>query len=159
MMEGVRLTPRAIPFSAEKGLPLLPGATGRSHPFNPTVSQGSEGEASSPVSLDAAAIRKLRASFSRPDTPRQEKLKEAAQQFEAVFLNQLLEAMEKTIDREDSLLDGGEAEGTFRSMMYQEMATSMSKTGGDGLGLASSIYQQTVLLLGQEPPASPTTAS
>lgn len=111
--------------------------------------QGADAETVKLLSPDK--LKELRASFSSPKTAGQQKLKDAAQQFEAVFLNQLLEAMEKTVDREESMLNGGEAESTFRGMLYQEMSGSMSKAGGNGIGLASSIYQQTVLMLGDEP--------
>jgi Rod binding domain-containing protein len=112
---------------------------------------GNEGASPETISLlSPERVKELRTSFSQPKTAGQQKLKDAAQQFESVFLNQLLEAMEKTVDREESMLDGGEAESTFRGMLYQEMATSISKAGGNGIGLASSIYQQTVLMLGNE---------
>jgi peptidoglycan hydrolase FlgJ len=135
----------AIPFSPSDVKPLVD--------LNKLKSlTGSEGASPESIAqLSPERLKELRASFSKPKTAGQQKLKDAAQQFEAVFLNQLLDAMEKTIDREESMLDGGEAESTFRGMLYQEMAGSMSKAGGNGIGLASSIYQQTVLMLGDEP--------
>jgi peptidoglycan hydrolase FlgJ len=134
----------SIPFSAHDVKPLVDLDKIKSL----TGNEGANPESIAQLSPDK--VRELRASFKNPKTAGQEKLKNAAQQFEAVFLNQLLEAMEKTVDREDSMLDGGEAESTFRGMLYQEMSTSMSQAGGNGIGLASSIYQQTVLMLGNE---------
>jgi peptidoglycan hydrolase FlgJ len=76
----------------------------------------------------------------------------AAQQFEAVFLNQLLQQLDKTVDRSESMLHGGQAEDTFRGMMLQEVATQISqRTGGSGLGFADSVYQQMKL---QQSPAA-----
>jgi Rod binding domain-containing protein len=59
---------------------------------------------------------------------------------------QLLEAMDSTVDREEGFLSGGEAEKTFRGMLNQETATNISKQAGQGFGLAESVYQQSVLL-------------
>ena len=71
------------------------------------------------------------------------KAKQAAQQFEAVFLNQLLQQLDKTIDRSNSMMHGGHAEDTFRGMMMQEMATRMAtRPGGSGLGLSDAVYKQ-----------------
>ncbi|MCE2931269.1 MAG: rod-binding protein [Vampirovibrionales bacterium] len=102
-----------------------------------------EGDVGKPM---AERLKDLRASFLDPQTPKQKELKGAAQQFEAVFLQQLLEAMDSTVDREEGFLSGGEAEKTFRGMLNQETATNISKQGGQGFGLAESVYQQSVLL-------------
>lgn len=81
------------------------------------------------------------------------KLKKAAQQLEAVFFQQLLEAMDKTVDREDSLMGGGETEQTFREMMNQNVAESIATApGGSGFGLAESMYQQMSAKLPPLPP-------
>lgn len=70
-------------------------------------------------------------------------LKKSAQQLEGVFLQQLLEAMDKTVDREDSMFGGGEGEQMFREMMYQNVAEGISTApGGSGFGLAEAMYRQ-----------------
>ncbi|MFN9690901.1 MAG: rod-binding protein [Vampirovibrionales bacterium] len=102
-----------------------------------------EGDVAKPM---AERLKDLRASFLDPQTPKQKELKTAAQQFEAVFLQQLLEAMDSTVDREEGFLSGGESEKTFRGMLNQETATNISKQAGQGFGLAESVYQQSVLL-------------
>jgi Rod binding domain-containing protein len=71
------------------------------------------------------------------------KLEKAAKELESVFLKQLLDAMDKTVDREESMLSGGHAEEMFRGMLNEHVALSWSKkTGGSGLGLAEHIYKQ-----------------
>jgi len=71
------------------------------------------------------------------------KLSETAKEFEAIFFQQMLDAMDKTIDREDSLFQGGHGEKVFRGMMNQEIAKSAANTpGGSGFGLAKTIYEQ-----------------
>ena len=73
----------------------------------------------------------------------EKKLRKAAQDFEAVFVNQMLEAMDKTVDRENSILSGGNSEQYFRSMLNEEIAKSMTnRVGGSGFGLAEAIYRQ-----------------
>lgn len=67
------------------------------------------------------------------------KLYEACQQLEAVFLSKVMENMRATIPRND-LTGYSFAEETFESMLYDEYAKSMSKTGS--LGLADIIYKQ-----------------
>ena len=73
----------------------------------------------------------------------EKKLKQAAKDFEAIFVQQMLEAMDKTVDRENSILSGGNSEQYFRSMLNEEIAKSMTnRLGGSGFGLAESIYRQ-----------------
>jgi peptidoglycan hydrolase FlgJ len=71
------------------------------------------------------------------------KARKAARDFEAIFVQQMLDQMEKTIDRTDSLLNGGEAESTWRGVLHQHMAQNIAnRPGGSGFGLAESIYRQ-----------------
>lgn len=76
-------------------------------------------------------------------------LRKAAQQYEALFFQQLMDAMDKTIDRSDSMFSGGNTEKMFRDMLNQEMATSATSQPGkhQGLGIADAIYQQMSLVL------------
>lgn len=92
---------------------------------------------------DASKAQQLQRQFLNPGTADQKKLRNAAQEFESIFVQQMLEAMDKTIDRENSVLSGGSSEQYFRSMLNQEIAKSMStRQGGSGFGLAESIYRQ-----------------
>lgn len=89
------------------------------------------------------ALQTWRQEFEAPTRKDTTKLRQVAKDFEAVFVNQLLETMDSTIDRDNSLFDGGSAEGTFRSMMNQELAQSMAnQRSGSGIGLAESVFQQ-----------------
>jgi Rod binding domain-containing protein len=92
----------------------------------------------------AAKLQQLQKEYMNPSSTDGKKLKKAAQEFESVFLNQMLEEMDKTVDRnENGILGGGSSEQYFRSMLNQEIARSMStKMGGSGLGLAETIYKQ-----------------
>lgn len=78
-----------------------------------------------------------------PENRDQEKLKKAAQEFEAIFVQQMLNEMDKTIDRKNSFLNGGSSEEYFRGMLNEEIAKSMTtRQGGSGFGLAEAIYKQ-----------------
>ena len=79
---------------------------------------------------------------------REEKLREACQDFQSIFIKQMLESMRKTV-QETGLLSGGRAEKIFEDMLYDEYAKKMSKTAG--FGLDEMIYRQ---LTGSAPGAS-----
>jgi flagellar protein FlgJ len=76
-----------------------------------------------------------------------ERLKEAAQQFEAIFLRQMLAAARSTDFGGDDLF-GSQGEDTFREMRDGQLAEIASK--GGALGLAKSIQAQLVHHLGNE---------
>src|SRR4051794_1576073 len=90
--------------------------------------------------LDAAKLYEL----NRPLKNREnkEELQKAAKQFEGVFVSQLLEQMDKTVDRSSEFFGDGQAEETFRGMLNEKIADSIAnKNGGSGLGLAEIIYR------------------
>lgn len=92
---------------------------------------------------ETSRLQQLQQQFVNPATSDQKKLKKAAQEFEAIFVQQMLEAMDKTVEREDSVMGGGSAEEYWRGMMNEQVAQSIStRTGGSGFGLAESIYRQ-----------------
>ena len=67
------------------------------------------------------------------------KLKEASQDFEAIFIKQMLDAMRKTLPK-GGLIDGGMAENIFEDMLYEERAKIMAKTGS--IGIADMLYNR-----------------
>ncbi|NLL49053.1 MAG: hypothetical protein GX249_10760 [Firmicutes bacterium] len=69
----------------------------------------------------------------------QRALQDAAEQFEAIFLYQLLEQMRRTVPEND-LLGDRRAEKIFQSMLDQEMASTYAQT--QSVGLAKMIYEQ-----------------
>ena len=74
----------------------------------------------------------------RPDES-PEAIREAAKAFEAVFINQLMKSMRKTLP-EDGLLGKGFANQVFNGMLDQEYSQMASKSGQ--LGLADMIAEQ-----------------
>ncbi len=69
----------------------------------------------------------------------QKSLQDAAEQFEALFLNLLLTEMRRTVPETD-LFGDRQAEKIFQSLLDQEMATNASQT--QSVGLAKLIYEQ-----------------
>ena len=104
------------------------------------LSSTTPGFALNQTRIEQASIHDLQTKADRSGNPKD--LKEAAQGFEAVFLGQLLNAMDKTVDR-SGFMSGGSAEETFRGMMYQEVAKDLAASnGGNGFGLGQKIYEQ-----------------
>jgi Rod binding domain-containing protein len=73
------------------------------------------------------------------------KAKDAAQNFESVFLNTMFNSMYTGIDGEGPF-GGNGASGVWRSMLTDQYARNLAKAGG--IGIASHVYQS--LLAQQE---------
>lgn len=86
------------------------------------------------------------ASSPAAGSPR-ERLTEAAQQFEAILVRQMLAAARSTDFGGDDLF-GGQGEETFREMQDSQFARIASESGA--LGLAKSIEAQLAQHLGNE---------
>jgi len=67
------------------------------------------------------------------------KLKEACQQFEEMFLTQMMKQMRKTAPQ-GGMFGGSQSEKQFEEMLDQERAKSWSQEGG--VGLASMMFEQ-----------------
>lgn len=67
------------------------------------------------------------------------KLREASDDFEAIFLQQMLKTMRKT-SLESDFIKKSEGEKIFRSMLDEQFAILSAKSGK--LGLGEMIYQQ-----------------
>ncbi|GAB5390447.1 MAG: rod-binding protein [Alphaproteobacteria bacterium] len=76
---------------------------------------------------------------------RDEKTWEAAQEFEAVFLSQMLSPVFESIDSNE-ITGGGSAEKMWRGLMVQEYGKQMTRAGG--VGIAEQVYKE--LLKAQE---------
>ena len=69
-----------------------------------------------------------------------QKVQRAAQEFEAMALNQLLTPIFDTVDGSKGPFGGGPGEAAWKPMMVTEVAKAMARQGG--LGLAAPIMQQ-----------------
>ena len=73
-----------------------------------------------------------------------QRIRVAAQQFEAMALGQMLAPMFDTVDQSKGLFGGGDGEQAWKPMMITEMAKHISTHGG--LGLARPVMQQMLRL-------------
>ncbi|RMF15515.1 MAG: hypothetical protein D6757_04475 [Alphaproteobacteria bacterium] len=68
-------------------------------------------------------------------------MREAAEDFEAVFLSQMLAPVFEQLG-EDPLMGGGYAGKVYQSLLVDELGRSMAKAGG--VGLADAVYRELV---------------
>jgi len=90
----------------------------------------------SALTLQANSLKKLPETKGVSDDTR---LSEAANDFEAIFIQQMLKTMRKTTFESD-LLPKSEGEKVFQSLLDEQYALLSAKSGS--LGLGEMIYQQ-----------------
>lgn len=112
------------------------------------LSQSSSMGASFALDAQALSSLQLKAKGS-PDKA----LKQAATQFEAVFMNMLLKSMRDTVPKDGAM--ESDATRMYTGMMDQQLAQNMA--GGKGLGLADLIVKQLSRQMGGAAPANSTT--
>ncbi len=71
--------------------------------------------------------------------------KRASEDFEAVFIAQMMEPMFQGL-KTDGPFGGGNGEAVFRSLMIQEVGKEVARSGG--IGLSNSIYQEMLHMQG-----------
>jgi Rod binding domain-containing protein len=106
--------------------------------------------ADAPSGPAAAALVAQKAYGAHPAAKAAAKLDEAAQDFEAVFLTQMMQAMFAGLSG-DGPLGGGEAGGAWRSMLADQYGRSVAAAGG--IGLADHVRRE-LLALQQQSDAS-----
>jgi flagellar protein FlgJ len=65
------------------------------------------------------------------------KVRQQAEELEGVFLNTLTKQLFSSIKTDESVMGGGFAEETWRSMQSEELAATMARSGG--LGIAEQL--------------------
>ncbi len=70
-------------------------------------------------------------------------MRKAAEDFEAVFLTQMIKPMFDTLPT-DTMFGGGQAENIYRGLMVEEFGKSVAKNGG--IGIADSVYRELLKL-------------
>ncbi len=90
----------------------------------------------SALTLQANQLKKIPVTKGVSDDA---KLREAANDFEAIFIQQMLKTMRKT-SFESDLLPKSEGEKVFQSLLDEQYALFSAKSGS--LGLSEMIYQQ-----------------
>ena len=92
----------------------------------------------SSANLAQLQLQNLR--YNLPQGSADDQLRSVAEDFEAIFVKQMLESMRSTLNPENRLVDTGMAGEMFEDMLYDEYAQTMSKSGG--FGLADMIVNQ-----------------
>ncbi len=102
----------------------------------------------------SASADKLQSTLETKDysTSTGDELMEVCKEFEAYFVEQMFEAMQKMVpeseDEEDGSIAGSMSSGSsymdyFGDMLTQEYAAAASESnGGQGIGLAQMLYEQ-----------------
>ncbi len=71
-------------------------------------------------------------------TPQQDRqLREVADSYESIFLNQLIQSMRKTVQY-DGVVPQSHAEKVYQSMLDDEYSKSMAKSGS--IGISEMVY-------------------
>ncbi len=86
-----------------------------------------------------AALQEKSAALGKEDMA---KIDAAAQEFEAVFLTEMLRPMFEEINQPDELFGGGKGEEIFSGMMVEEYGKQMAAKGG--IGLAASVKAEMI---------------
>jgi Rod binding domain-containing protein len=68
------------------------------------------------------------------------KLYQECQEFESIFVKMMLKEMRNSVDKSNSLLDGGWAEDIYSDMLDDEYSKSIARNAG--LGLSEQLYKQ-----------------
>ncbi|MCK7521076.1 MAG: rod-binding protein [Ignavibacteriales bacterium] len=92
-------------------------------------------------SLDSNKVESLAKMSKFNKTDDDTKLKQAAKDFEAVFIKKMFDIMESTVKKSE-LVNGGHGESIFKSMMYDHIAKDVASSPHSSFGLAEQIYQQ-----------------
>jgi len=74
-------------------------------------------------------------------------LKKVAQQFESIFVNQMVEAMRRTVVKQ-GMVPESQAEKIYQSMLDQEYSSKVAESAR--LGLSEIIYQHLLRTAGQQ---------
>ena len=70
-------------------------------------------------------------------------LKKAAEEFEAIFITKMLNEMDKTVDKSDSIFGKeNKYEEAFKSIVYQQIGHDMAANPHSQIGIANQIYKQ-----------------
>ena len=97
--------------------------------------------------MDPLSLLDIAAARPAPGTPvsahGQEAARKAAEQFESVFMSQVLDSVFTGVNP-GALFGGGSSEKIYRSMMNEQIANHMARSGG--VGIASAVYKELIKL-------------
>ncbi len=91
------------------------------------------------MEVNNSAAIELKENSLSADTIKEEKLRQACAEFEAILLQQMLKVMRNSVTKSE-LFDGGFQEEICQSMQDQEIAKQMAI--GRGMGIGEYLYRQ-----------------
>ena len=89
-------------------------------------------------SSDLAEIETI----NRGSKTEKEKLDKVAKEFESIFISKMLNEMEKTVDKENSLFQDSKYLDNLRSFMFNDIARTIANDERTSIGIAKQIYTQ-----------------
>jgi peptidoglycan hydrolase FlgJ len=104
-----------------------------------------------PIALPGAPLP-LSTAAQAPNAQAQGELRRAAEEFEAVFLSEMLAPMFDSLET-DGLGGGGMGEEIFRPLLVERYAESISRSGG--VGIADSIVREFMRMQEMQAPETP----
>jgi Rod binding domain-containing protein len=100
-----------------------------------------------PLSLVEPSLQRPAPNTPAP-TSDQAAARRAAQEFESVFMAEMLSPVFESLNT-DGLMGGGASERMFRPMLVQEYAKAMSQQGG--VGIADAVLRELTMMQMQKP--------
>lgn len=91
------------------------------------------------MKIDQNPIPQIKKNAVSADIEKELKLKKACNDFEAIFIKQMLTTMRKSVPK-GGLFGGGYEQEMFQSMQDDELAKSIAH--GKGMGIAEALYNQ-----------------
>lgn len=89
-------------------------------------------------SSDLAEIENIK----RTSNTEKEQLKKVATEFESIFITKMLNEMEKTVDKENSMFKESKYLDNLKSFMYNDIARNIAQNERTSIGIAKQIYSQ-----------------
>jgi peptidoglycan hydrolase FlgJ len=93
------------------------------------------------IPMQQALVSYGAAAKAKPGS-REAKAHSAAQNFEATFLQNMLESMSAGLGAEGPLGSGNAGGGAWRGFLMEEMSKGIAKTPKGGLGIAPQVYRE-----------------
>lgn len=78
-------------------------------------------------------------SIGEPKTAKELSAKRAADEFEAIFISQMLKSMSVGV-KTDGMFGGGQSEEIYKDLMNEELGKVMTNKGG--IGMSDAIYRE-----------------
>ena len=89
-------------------------------------------------SSDLAEIERIK----NGSKTKKEELDKVSKEFESIFVAKMLNELDKTVDKTDSLFQESKYLDNLKSFMYNDIARSIANNPQTSLGIAKQMYQQ-----------------